>query len=106
VCEQKIALSNPYGQERLFKLHSSRPDLISLKDSELSVPVGEYRYMGLKFSSDPSLAPGVAEILVLVNNKDDKNEEAMLIRATFVPEDGIYRQPIAPTGRVTAELLD
>ena len=62
--------------------------------------------MGLKFSSDPALVPGVAEILVLVNNKDEKNEEAMLIRATFVPEDGAYRQPVAPRGRVTAELLD
>lgn len=69
------------------------------------MPVGEFRYLGLKFSSDPALAPGVAEILVLVNNQDDKNEEAMLIRATFVPEDA-YRQPLAPKGRVTAELLD
>jgi hypothetical protein len=100
VREQKIALSNPYGQDRLFRLHSSRPDLIALKERELAVPVGEFRYIGLKFSSDPTLTPGVADVLVLVNNQDDKNEECMLVRARFVAEGG------AQSDRLNDRMLD
>ncbi|KAJ1619831.1 hypothetical protein T492DRAFT_408016 [Pavlovales sp. CCMP2436] len=105
---KKIALSNPYGLPRRFRLHCSRPDLISLKEKELTVPVGEFRYMGLRFSADSSLAPGVAEVLVLVNNEEDKNEECMLVRVAFVHEGGALPQPRTPARieRVAGELVD
>lgn len=95
---QRIALSNPYKAERLFRLHSSRPDLLAFKQETLAVPVGEFRYIGLKFSPDPAISAGVADILVLVNNRDEKNEEAMLVRASFVQPGG--------RGGVAAAMLD
>lgn len=108
--EQKIALSNPYGNERLFRLHSSRPDLLGFKEAQLAVPVGESRYIGLALSADPTLTPGVAEVLVLVNNHEEKNEECMLVRVAFVRDaegGGALAQPSAGIpSRLGGQMLD
>lgn len=74
------------------------------------MPVGEFRYMGLRFSADPTLTPGVADVLVLINNKDDKNEECMLVRVAFAPDEqgGALRQPVStmPPERLDGQMLD
>lgn len=81
---QRVALHNPYSHDREFKLQSSRPDLVSFKDASLYVPAGEQRYIGLRFAADMGVQPGDVDILLFINDRDDKNEECMLLRARFV----------------------
>ena len=82
---KKISLANPYSTDATFFLSTNQPDLVRLKQSEIFVPAGETRYIGLKFlpsahlNQTRTLVRDQTRLLVFVNNEDDKNEECMEI---------------------------
>lgn len=47
----------------------------------MEIGAGETQNIGLRFA--PTQAPGMVEILVFVNDEDDKNEETFCIRASY-----------------------
>ena len=78
---KRIAYTNPYPHKKIFHLLSNRDDLLQFKDTRLEVGPGETTSIGLRFA--PSQAPGTAEILVFINDEDDKNEETFCVRASY-----------------------
>ena len=78
---KKITYTNPYPHRREYHVLSSREDLIQFRENHFIVEGGETYTIGLKFI--PIMKPGVAEILVFINDEDDKNEETFKITATY-----------------------
>lgn len=80
-CSKKITYTNPYPHKKTFLLHSNREDLLQFKESTLNIEGGATATIGLRFV--PILNAGTAEILVFINDEDDKNEETFRIAATY-----------------------
>lgn len=78
---KKITYTNPYPHRREYHVLSSREDLIQFRENHFTVEGGETYTIGLKFI--PMMKHGVAEILVFINDEDDKNEETFKITATY-----------------------
>jgi nephrocystin-4 len=78
---KKIAYTNPYGFDKEFRLKTNCPSLLSFKHAHLHVPAGESRYISLKLL--PVETRGMAEILVFINDREDKNEECLCVRAVY-----------------------
>ena len=78
---KRITYTNPYGQRRKFTLHTNRDDLLQFKESELDIGAAETATIGLRFS--PCLSGGTAEILIFINDHDQKTEETFCIKATY-----------------------
>lgn len=79
---KKITYTNPYPHRREYHTLSSREDLLQFRENHFIVEGGETYTIGLKFI--PMMKPGVAEILVFINDEDDKNEETFKITATYM----------------------
>ena len=80
-CSKKITYTNPYPHKKTFLLHSNREDLLQFKESRLDIEAGGTHTIGLRFV--PVLKEGIAEILVFINDEDDKNEETFRVQATY-----------------------
>jgi len=86
---KKVSLSNPYTYDATFRFFTDQPHLLQFKESELVVPAGDTRYIGLKFlpldgpSRAAATAAGSTKLLVFVNNEEDKNEECMEITVLY-----------------------
>ena len=86
---KKVSLANPYTYDATFNLLTDQPHLLQFKQTDLLVPAGETRYIGLKFaalegaSRAAAAAAGSTKVLVFVNNEDDKNEECMEITLLY-----------------------
>ncbi|WAR15229.1 NPHP4-like protein [Mya arenaria] len=78
-CSKKITYTNPYPHKKTFVLHSNRDDLLQFKDGSLDIEGGGTVTIGLRFT--PVTKAGQAEILVFINDEDDKNEETFKIAA-------------------------
>ena len=65
----------------MFQLRTNRDDLLQFKDTRLEIGAGETQNIGLRFA--PTQAPGTVEILVFINDEDDKNEETFCVRASY-----------------------
>ncbi|XP_077469932.1 nephrocystin-4 [Stigmatopora argus] len=78
---KKITYTNPYTSSRTFLLHSDRPDLLQFKENTFKVDGGCTYSIGLRFA--PSLSAGSVEILVYVNNLEEKTEETFCVKATY-----------------------
>lgn len=78
---KRIAFTNPYGQRKVFQLRTNRDDLLQFKDTRLDMAAGEMQNIGLRFA--PTHSPGSVEILVFINDEDDKNEETFCVRAVY-----------------------
>uniref|UniRef100_A0A9J7ZN24 Uncharacterized protein n=1 Tax=Cyprinus carpio carpio TaxID=630221 RepID=A0A9J7ZN24_CYPCA len=70
---KKISFTNPYSSSRVFNLHTDRPDLLQFKEEQFQIGGGELYTIGLRFA--PSQNPGMEEILIFINDKQDKNED-------------------------------
>ncbi|XP_048206092.1 nephrocystin-4 isoform X2 [Perognathus longimembris pacificus] len=75
---KRITYTNPYPFRRTYHLHSSRPDLLQFKEDSFQVGGGETYTIGLRFA--PSESPGQEEILIYINDHEDKNEEAFCVK--------------------------
>ena len=78
---KKLQYTNPYSLKRLFHLRTNRDDLMQFKESHMEVAGGATANIGLRFA--PSASAGVVEIMLFINDEDDKNEETFCIKAIY-----------------------
>ncbi|XP_045161165.2 nephrocystin-4-like isoform X2 [Mercenaria mercenaria] len=80
-CSKKITYTNPYPHKKTFLLHSNREDLLQFKESTMEIEGGGTSTIGLRFV--PIQQAGTAEILVFINDEEDKNEETFRVTAVY-----------------------
>uniref|UniRef100_A0A3Q2Z2U8 Nephrocystin 4 n=1 Tax=Hippocampus comes TaxID=109280 RepID=A0A3Q2Z2U8_HIPCM len=78
---KKITYTNPYTSGRTFLLHSDHPDLLQFKEDKFQLDGGESYTIGLRFA--PSQSAGSVEILVYVNNLEEKTEETFCVKVNY-----------------------
>ncbi|XP_073089196.1 nephrocystin-4 isoform X2 [Manis javanica] len=78
---KRITYTNPYPTRRTFHLHSDHPDLLQFKEDSFQVEGGETYTIGLRFA--PCQRAGVKEILIYINDHEDKNEETFCVKVTY-----------------------
>uniref|UniRef100_A0A8C9X5S1 Nephrocystin 4 n=1 Tax=Sander lucioperca TaxID=283035 RepID=A0A8C9X5S1_SANLU len=78
---RKITYTNPYSSSRTFLLRSDHPDLLQFKEDKFQIGGGESYTIGLRFA--PSQSPGSVEILVYVNNLEEKTEETFCVKVNY-----------------------
>ncbi|TKS77236.1 Nephrocystin-4 [Collichthys lucidus] len=78
---RKITYTNPYTSSRTFLLRSDHPDLLQFKEDKFQIGGGESYTIGLRFA--PSQSPGSVEILVYVNNLEEKTEETFCVKVSY-----------------------
>ncbi|XP_047466710.1 nephrocystin-4-like isoform X2 [Mugil cephalus] len=78
---RKITYTNPYTSSRAFLLRSDHPDLLQFKEEKFQIGGGESYTIGLRFA--PSQSSGSAEILVYVNNLEEKTEETFCVKVNY-----------------------
>ncbi|KAJ8264966.1 hypothetical protein COCON_G00140650 [Conger conger] len=78
---KKISYTNPYPGSRVFLLSSDHPDLLQFKENSFQIEGGETYTISLRFA--PSQCAGTDEILVYINNHEDKNEETFCIKVQY-----------------------
>ncbi|XP_030279502.1 nephrocystin-4 [Sparus aurata] len=78
---RKITYVNPYTSSRTFLLRSDHPDLLQFKEDKFQIGGGESYSIGLRFA--PSQSPGSTEILVYVNNPEEKTEETFCVKVNY-----------------------
>ncbi|XP_059189932.1 nephrocystin-4 [Centropristis striata] len=78
---RKITYTNPYTSSRKFLLRSDHPDLLQFKEDKFQISGGESYTIGLRFA--PSQSPGSVEILVYVNNLEEKTEETFCVKVDY-----------------------
>ncbi|XP_050765301.1 nephrocystin-4 [Gymnogyps californianus] len=80
-CNKRITYTNPYPSPRLYFLRTNRPDLLQFKEDSFEVAGGEVYTIGLRFA--PSQAAGEEEILIHINDHEDKNEETFCVKVLY-----------------------
>ncbi|XP_040008385.1 nephrocystin-4 isoform X2 [Xiphias gladius] len=78
---RKITYTNPYTSSHTFLLRSDHPDLLQFKEDKFQISGGESYTIGLRFA--PSQSPGSVEILVYVNNLEEKTEETFCVKVNY-----------------------
>lgn len=78
---KRITYTNPYPSRRTYHLHSDRPDLLHFKEDSFQVEGGETYTIGLRFV--PSSSAGQEEILIYINDHEDKNEETFCVKVLY-----------------------
>ncbi|XP_047228161.1 nephrocystin-4-like isoform X4 [Girardinichthys multiradiatus] len=78
---RKMTYTNPYTSTRKFLLRSDHPDLLQFREDKFQIGGGESHTIGLRFA--PSQSPGSAEILVYVNNLEEKTEETFCVKVNY-----------------------
>ncbi|XP_068996767.1 nephrocystin-4 isoform X2 [Embiotoca jacksoni] len=78
---RKITYTNPYTKSHTFLLRSDHPDMLQFKEDKFQIGGGENYTIGLRFAASQS--PGSAEILVYVNNLEEKTEETFCVKVKY-----------------------
>ncbi|KAG7472796.1 hypothetical protein MATL_G00112680 [Megalops atlanticus] len=78
---KKITYTNPYPTRRTFLLRCDHPDLLQFKEDSFQIEGGETYTIGLRFA--PSQSAGMVEILIYINNHEDKNEETFCVKVRY-----------------------
>ncbi|XP_058300364.1 nephrocystin-4 [Hylobates moloch] len=78
---KRITYTNPYPSRRTFHLHSDHPELLRFREDSFQVGSGETYTIGLQFV--PSQRLGEEEILIYINDHEDKNEEAFCVKVIY-----------------------
>nr|XP_056721121.1 nephrocystin-4 [Euleptes europaea] len=78
---KRITYTNPYPTRRMYFLHTNRPDLLQFKEDSFEIGRGETYTIGLRFA--PSRSAGEEEILIYINDREDKNEETFCVKVTY-----------------------
>ncbi|XP_028849286.1 nephrocystin-4 isoform X2 [Denticeps clupeoides] len=78
---KKITYTNPYPTTHAFRLLSDHPDLLQFKEDSFEVRGGQTYTIGLRFA--PSQSPGAEEILIYINDLEEKNEETFCINVRY-----------------------
>ncbi|NXC66290.1 NPHP4 protein, partial [Anhinga anhinga] len=80
-CNKRVTYTNPYPSPRLYFLCTNRPDLLQFKEDSFEVAGGEVYTIGLRFA--PSQGVGEEEILIHINDREDKNEETFCVKVLY-----------------------
>lgn len=80
VANKKISYTNPYNSFRMFTLRCNQPWLVTFTPPRLQLPAGATRPLGITFDARAA-SPGTIDVLVFVNDDEDKTEECFKIRA-------------------------
>ena len=80
-CNKRISYTNPYPVRRVFHVHTNHPQLLQFKDSRLELDGGETQSIAMKFA--PYMTREVLEILVYINDDNDKTEETFCVKAVY-----------------------
>ncbi|XP_061868818.1 nephrocystin-4 isoform X2 [Colius striatus] len=80
-CNKRITYTNPYPSPRTYFLCTNRPDLVQFKEDSFEVAGGEVYTIGLRFA--PSRSVGEEEILIHINDHEDKNEETFCVKVLY-----------------------
>ena len=75
---KKIAYVNKWDRARNFRLRTSEPDLVKVKDPRLSVTGRGKGFIRLWFA--PVQHAGTKELFIFVNDEEDQNEECLMLR--------------------------
>ncbi|XP_072306312.1 nephrocystin-4 [Eucyclogobius newberryi] len=78
---RKISYTNPYSGPQSLRLHSDQPHLLQFREDRFQIGGGETYTIGLRFA--PSQRPGAVEILVYVNDLQEKTEEAFCVKVSY-----------------------
>ncbi|XP_038060969.1 nephrocystin-4-like [Patiria miniata] len=78
---KRITYTNPYQQSKEFNIRCNRDELLQFKEGRVKIGGGETYGLGLRFA--PCQQPGIAEILIFINDDQDNNEETFQIRAIY-----------------------
>ncbi|XP_032156961.1 nephrocystin-4 isoform X7 [Sapajus apella] len=78
---KRITYTNPYPSQRTFHLHSDHPELLRFREDSFQVGGGETYTIGMQFA--PSRRAGEEEILIYINDHEDKNEEAFCVKVIY-----------------------
>nr|XP_005545006.2 nephrocystin-4 isoform X6 [Macaca fascicularis] len=78
---KRITYTNPYPSRRTFHLHSDHPELLRFREDSFQVAGGETHTIGLQFA--PSQRVGEEEILIYINDHEEKNEEAFCVKVIY-----------------------
>ncbi|XP_005100301.1 nephrocystin-4 isoform X2 [Aplysia californica] len=78
---KRITYTNPYPVPKRFHLLCDRNDLLQFKEPLFELEGGASQAIGLRFM--PIMQPGSAEIMVFINDEEDKNEETFRVTATY-----------------------
>uniref|UniRef100_A0A2I3MMS2 Nephrocystin 4 n=1 Tax=Papio anubis TaxID=9555 RepID=A0A2I3MMS2_PAPAN len=78
---KRITYTNPYPSRRTFHLHNDHPELLRFREDSFQVAGGETHTIGLQFA--PSQRVGEEEILIYINDHEDKNEEAFCVKVIY-----------------------
>ncbi|XP_073172343.1 nephrocystin-4 isoform X10 [Lepidochelys kempii] len=78
---KRITYTNPYPSRRMYFLHTNRADLLQFKEDSFEIGGGETYTIGLRFA--PSQSTGQEEILIYINDHEDKNEETFCVKVAY-----------------------
>ncbi|XP_077747576.1 nephrocystin-4 isoform X3 [Canis aureus] len=78
---KRITYTNPYPSQRTYHLYSDHPDLLQFREDSFQIGGGETYTIGLWFA--PRQSPGEEEILIYINDHEDKNEEAFCVKVVY-----------------------
>ncbi|XP_038603159.1 nephrocystin-4 isoform X3 [Tachyglossus aculeatus] len=76
-----ITYTNPYPSKRQYFLHTNHPNLLQFKEDSFEIGGGETHTIGLRFA--PGKNPGEEEILIYINDHEDKNEETFCVKVIY-----------------------
>ena len=80
-CNKKITYTNPYLATRVFHVRASRPDLVYVKEPRMEVGPNRSASIGLQFA--PAATRGFCEILIFINDEEDRNEDTFCVKVTY-----------------------
>ncbi|XP_073417892.1 nephrocystin-4 isoform X1 [Dendrobates tinctorius] len=80
-CNKRITYTNPYQTKKRYSLHTNRADLLQFKENTFEVSAGETYTIGLRFA--PGESCGQEEILIFINDHEDKNEETFCVKVNY-----------------------
>ncbi|XP_066463397.1 nephrocystin-4 isoform X2 [Eleutherodactylus coqui] len=80
-CNKRITYTNPYQTRKRYSLHTNRADLLQFKEDTFEVGAGETYTIGLRFA--PGESSGQEEILIFINDHEDKNEETFCVKVNY-----------------------
>ncbi|XP_056651907.1 nephrocystin-4 isoform X3 [Monodelphis domestica] len=78
---KKITYTNPYPSRKAYHLHTNHPDLLQFKEDFFEVNAGQTYTIGLRFA--PSHSMGMEEVLIYINDHEDKNEETFCVKVIY-----------------------
>ncbi|KAJ3342982.1 Nephrocystin-4 [Kappamyces sp. JEL0680] len=78
---KRVSYTNPYLHPKVLSLRTDSPQLVQFKSNTMELGAGETQYIGLKFA--PCFNLSNAEILVFLNNDQDKVEECLSISVQY-----------------------